>query len=255
MLETYPINYTPPSQRLSQLLTVAGRTLQKNFDLHAHSNIWYDNFYWIKTQWTFPYFDHLSFAYKNQIFSVLGGVANKIDLQSMRIQRDAAQRYRLIPCIFPVNLQTMQPVYDGWGLIHSRTLQRIFPETMATQEKILLSEWELNDFCIQIVREDLAKQGETILSFCPLPEINPQIWFEDNEGRRSWIIVRLFSAHETISSDAYLSTCEKDPRLKNYDGFFAGVKLVNGLDFGSALYRGQPVSYNYRGLERIHKAE
>src|SRR5690606_27667974 len=121
----------------------------------------------------------------------------------------ACEENNLIPCTFRLNFKEkadnfisklmgnkdqldyeLTPLNQDWNLYDARTSQTIVPLNLASNEKILMSKWELSNFAIQIVRNDLEKEGNKILSFCDLPEVNPQIWFENKKGETGWIIVK-----------------------------------------------------------------
>ena len=47
----------------------------------------------------------------------------------------------------------------------------------------------------------LEKEGYKIDSYCSLPEIEPQIWFQDKDGYHCWCIVRFLTNIEDIMRD------------------------------------------------------
>ena len=207
--ESYPIDRNEPPQQFLRARSVAGIALQAQFKKEAGKVEPSRDYRWIKAELTWPSFDHLTFAYGNQIFSVL---VELIDGQhSALTQRDrkrcseAALENSLVPCIFRIDSRTMRPLADGWNLIHLLDNGQVVPRDRATDEKILMSEWELRNFAIQIVRNHLEEnESHKVLSFCDVIGIDPQIWFEDANGNRHWVIVRHFRHIKGNEKDAFV---------------------------------------------------
>lgn len=283
-----------PSGFKREAIAIAGRTLQERFNRENGGKDPRKGFHWIKPELTYPAFDHFTFTYGNQVFPVfVEMICDGLSLMQMK-ERDrlveAAAANRLVPCLWKMNVTSvrrsivgrvfgenppagthfrMEPVDStGWNLFDARTNEPLDPVALATDERIEMSEWELRNFAIKIVRDDLAKQGWKVTSFCDVPEIDPQIWFLDNKGRTCWALVRFLKNPEEDDFHKWVGYENKDPRLKAYDGFFAGVGAVSAepilLDksgeviplsqrfTGKApLWRGDGIYVRYEGLKRI----
>jgi len=107
---TYQINSSGPSRQLLDARNVAGLALQDSFRREAGKVDPPRDFRWIKAEFTWPSFDHLTFGYGNQVFSVVvelrdGGQSLMTEHSkiSMRRQRFASvtlgirQRFSLKP--------------------------------------------------------------------------------------------------------------------------------------------------------------
>jgi hypothetical protein len=162
----------------------------------------------------------------------------------------------------------LRPTSEGWNLTHFTTGARIIPDEIANEINIPMSEWELRNFAVQVVRNHIEQERKgNILSFCDVLQIDPQIWFEDINGNRCWVVVRNLKNENDASH--WIGLEKSNPQLKPYDGFFAGVSLASSAPIlcdtdgnlislserfsGKApLYRGDQFYVKFDGLQRIH---
>ena len=52
----------------------------------------------------------------------------------------------------------------GWGLIDARTGAPVNPVDIVSDEKIEITDWELQDFAVQVVRTQLEKESFQLMS-------------------------------------------------------------------------------------------
>ena len=279
----YLVDRPEPSEIFLRARHIAGSQLQDQFNANNQKSVnsSYDGFKWIKAELTYPSFDNLTFAYKNSVFSVVIELIDDKGSSFTKQQKDrlliACEENNLIPCTFRFNFKEkagnfmnrlignkdqldyeLTPLKQGWNLYDVRINQAINPLIFANNEKTLMSKWELSNFAIQIVRNDLEKEGNQILSFCDLTEVNPQIWFKNIKGETGWVIVKHTKNENEKDFKEWVGLEDKSPQLKSYDGYFASVQLVpsvgwNGAsEFSTDLFRGDGMYVNYKGLERIY---
>ena len=272
--ESYEIDRNEPTHQFLRARAVAGAILEAQFKKEVGKVEPSKDYRWIKAELTWPSFDHLTFGYGNQIFSVLVEVTD--GQQSSLTQRDrnrcseVALENNLIPCVFPVDSTAMRPLADGWNLIHLVDHGQVIPGERATDERIPMSEWELRNFAIQIVRNHLEeKLNVKVLSFCDVMGIDPQIWFEDAEGARQWVIVRHYRLIHGNEKQEFIGSERSNAQLRPYDGHFAAVSFASSEPFlydldgshiplskrfdGSApLYRGDGFYIKFDGIQRIY---
>lgn len=275
----YLIDRPEPSEIFLRARHLAGVQLQEQFRANNNDktvNSSYDGFKWVKTELTYPSFDHLTFAYKNSIFSIIIELIDDKGSSMTRQQKDqhlkACEENNLIPCVFKFKLKEktgifngrlinskgqleyeLNPLEHGWNLYDVRTNQKINPLNIASDEKIRMSKWELSNFAIQIVRNNLEKEGIEIMSFCDLPEINPQIWFKNKKGETGWVIVKHIINNSNLDHREWVGLEDRSPQLKPFDGYFASVQFHSlKTNSTSDLFRGDAVSVNYKGLKRIY---
>ncbi|MBO4632249.1 MAG: hypothetical protein J5858_10025, partial [Lentisphaeria bacterium] len=219
------IDRPQPSQKLIQARDLAGRTIETMMRENSpDGKSSPKGFRWIKTDWTYPSFEHFTFAYKNQVFPVFVELIENGQSVMLANERerfiDAASKNNLIPCTFRVELYyktvsswkfwlepqidktqfSIRPVSSGWNLWDLRTGKSVDPTLMGDDSCVEMSEWEKLDFCIQTVKNYLKKENYKLLSYCSLPEIDPQVWFEDHNGYICWCIVRFLT---NIEDDDY----------------------------------------------------
>lgn len=273
---SYQIDSNEPSAEFLRARNAAGSHLQEMFrQLGGRVESQHD-FRWIKADLTWPSFDHLTFAYKNQVFSVLVDLVedHRGMITSKEVTRciDACTENNLVPCLFSVDKRSLSPLRDGWNLYHPMSGAAIVPEELVDDVKVEMSAWELHNFAIQIVREHIEKDGKgRILSFCDVIGIDPQIWFEDTQGNRSWIIVRHFPCLTGEESKDFIGVEKTNPQLASHDGFFAGVSVASSepvthdldakavplskrFDGSTPVYRGDGFYVNFKGIERTYVA-
>lgn len=281
----YLIDRPEPSEIFLRARHIAGSQLQEEFNANNQKSInsSYDDFIWIKTELTYPAFDNLTFAYKNSVFSVVIELIDDKGSSFTKQQKDrlliACEENNLIPCTFRLNFKEkadnfssriignedqldyeLTPLKQGCNLYDARTNQAIDPLILASNEKTLMSKWELNNFAIQTVRNDLEKEGNKILSFCDLPEVNPQIWFKNKKGETNWVIVKHIKKQVNDNEKDYkewVGLEDRSPQLKPYDGYFASIRIIpslgwDGVSFDQDLFRGQGMIVNNPVLERIY---
>jgi hypothetical protein len=274
----YLIDRPEPSEILKQAANIAGNQLQEQFSgfNKGEVNSSYDGFKWIKTELTFPSFDHLTFAYKNSVFSVVIELIdnNGTSLSPQVLERllKACVENNLLPCIFRIRVESkssnffnritlkskqatyeLVPFENGWNLLDARNNQKLDPSIFSTEIRTKMSRWELSNFAVQVVRNNVEKEGNQVLSFCDLPEINPQIWFKDTKGYVCWLIVKHVINEGELDYREWVGLENRTPQLLPYDGYFASVQFLStNTDSTTELYRGDAMYINFKGLERIY---
>lgn len=278
----YLIDSPEPSEIFLRARHIAGSQLQDQFNANNPKSVnsSCDGFIWIKAELTYPSFDNLTFAYKNSVFSVVIELIDYNGNSFSKQQKDrlllACEENNLIPCTFRLNFKEkadkfmsrlignkdqldyeLTPLKEGWNLYDARTNQALDPLILASNEKTLMSKWELSNFAIQIVRNHLEKEGNQILSFCDLPEVNPQIWYKNKKGETSWVIVKHIKNDNEKDYKEWVGLEDRSPQLKPYDGYFASIRIIpslgwNGVSFDQDLFRCDQMIVNKPVLERIY---
>ncbi len=242
-----------PSDLFLEARQMAGVQLQAQFELN------HNRFTWIKAELTYPSFDHLTFGYKSSIFSLLVELIDDSGSSSLTGQQrgrwtDACSANNLIPCLFKIDYVALMDAFDlnpkhaGWNLVDVDGNELIDPVTMATEAPMEMSAWEIHNFSIQVVREHIAEQGDEVLSFCDLPEVNPQIWFRNAEGKTNWVIVQSSTNKDIPQAEAWMGFGQSNEQLLPYAGYFAGVQISSDQ---ATLNRGAGMFVNFKGLISI----
>lgn len=229
-----------------------------------------EDYRWIRGDLTWPSFDHFNFAYGNQIFSVLVDIV-KNDMSSLNPREvencvSSSEKYNLVPCRFRVDADSMKPLSAGWNITHLVSDVEIIPEALITKDKVPMSEWELHNFGIQIYRDTYIKlRGWTLLSYCDVVGIDPQMWIETEKGERCWVIIRCDLNTEDSQKEDWYEFEKKNPQLKGFDGYFGSFSPTQyesidsksklrstELQGESIINRCDLIEPNISGLKRIY---
>jgi hypothetical protein len=223
---------------------------------------------WLKAELNPPFVDHFSFRLGNQIFSILIDVIdskgnNSIDDFEKQRQIKFCTKNNITPAVFTIvrNLTgKLDKASSDWNLIDTRTGEAFNPVEMISDAEIPVSEWELHDFGVQVVRNFLTSAGKKIFSFQSMLDLNPTIWFSEGE-KRYFVIVRT-AAYPALEAEKTENLIEMKNELCAQHGadggYFASVVLANTDDpflpdgEGSLpILRGHGVFVKFKGIEQI----
>lgn len=275
-MASYQIDSSGPPPEFFEARNLAGATLEQQFSLLPQSGSPSRNAKWLKADLTWPSFDHLTFAYRGAVFSVLVDIVenNESSLEPNATKRclDAATAHNLIPCVFRVDRQTMQPFTGGWNLFDLRNGAPVDPAQTHDTGTVLMSAWEIQSFSVQVVRGHITGQlGGKEHSFCDVLGIDPQIWFEDNKGNNAWVVVRHFPVITGEEKNDWLDFARTNPKLQEFDGYLAAVSIASSAPVlrdekgniippserftgRASIYRGDSFYIKFDGLQRINVA-
>ena len=241
------------SKEFSQCWQAAGR--------HLQARTGDGQLGWLKADLTPPFLEHLSFRMGNQLYfirieDVDGRVTGPGNTDGFRI---IAEGCNGIPCRMPMRCigSTWSPLVPGWGLIHATTGRSIDPTALISEEKVEMTDWEVHDFAVQVVRDHVTKElGRELMSSQGNPQVNPSIWFVGDNGPE-WIVVRCvrFPERKATMPDNIADIAANCARLSAV-GHFASVAVANSGDSCSAsnkvptlpLYRGHGIFVAFEGL-------
>ena len=217
---------------------------------------------WLKADLDQPLFEHLSFRLGNQLFFIHvedseGMVVGPGDLDRLLW---VAQGMAGQPCTMPMRRMAgeWRPVLTGWGLQDAQTRSAVDPVALVSDEPILMTDWEVHDFAVQVVRDGLKRDGVEIVRAHGCPSIDPALWIR-RRGRLEWVIVRavrypMLDAKLPENWRAITEACRRESGI----GSFASVSLARAddpflPDPGSALplLRGYGTFARFRGLQPL----
>lgn len=216
---------------------------------------------WLKARLEPPFLEHLSFRLGNQLFFVrIFDIDGRVSVPGNEVgYRAIAEGYLGHPCLMPMQerLGDWEPFSPGWGLVDPETGKILDPVSLVSDELIEMTDWELQDFAVQIVRAALKKDGREIMSSQGSPRINPSIWFVGDDGPE-WVLVRAarYPAKEApmpadIDEIAWLASRNDEP------GHFASVSVSSAAERDNVtghpvpLWRGHALNVRYPGLSRL----
>ena len=218
---------------------------------------------WLKADLNAPSLEHLSFRLGNQLFFVM---LEDID-RKLPIPRNDAGLHRIadgcngVPCIMLMSKRSgsWAPHRTGWGLIDARTGHDIDPVALISDARIEMTDWEVHDFAVQVVRQNLEDEGRRIMSTQGDPSLDPSIWFVGRSGPE-WVIVRSarMPATDPQPPDNWPAIAEQCKALGPVGHFASVVVASRGDAFdpnvpSRPLWRGHPMAVRFNGLQQLGK--
>ena len=139
-----------------------------------------DTLSWIKVSLNGPHLEHFSFRMGNQIFFIqIEDVDNNLACPGQREAfLEKAKSWNAHALIMPMKKIGIKwaPLLSNWGLEEALTGKLINPSALITDQEIEITDNELHDFAIQVVKNILTNEGKTINSSQNNPEFNPSIF-------------------------------------------------------------------------------
>jgi len=218
---------------------------------------------WLRVQPYPPFLEHLSFRLGNQLYFVrVDDVSGKVlGPGNPRGFVTAARMANGRACILPMKKKFFGGAWvadrSGWGLVDPDTDGLIDPVALVTDEKIEMSRWEVHSLAVQVVSEQLAKQGFELMSSQSNPEVDPSIWFIGESTRPEWVVVRsarfpVMGASRPSNWQAIIDGCSK----LSSTGHFASVSIASADqpfrdrdEKALPLWRGHATEVRFEGLE------
>ena len=239
---------------------VAGMTIQDMLNKYARPGK--HDWAWLKTSPFRPFFQHLCFSFKNQVFSILANPVDPKKRISLLPKQDIDNQIRecesnnLVPCLFDVDINTMKPISGEWNLVHSRTGKDVIPQDISDDTQVEMSPWELLNMGIETAINAIEKSGHEICSFCDVPGINPQLWFViKGDSVPSSLTIRTVAASSTEVMT--INDFIHEEKMKKYKHYFLNIELEHPAEYGyepGKLYRAAPFHIKLKGLEPLPKA-
>lgn len=244
----------------SEAFNTAGKHLQ------ACMNESGATFRWIKMRPSKPAFADLVFVCGQRMYAVLlapmasqkkaeggSGVSVRFEIphEEHELLMQECERYHLEPVVFPLWIGIMQPLLSrGWNLFSLRDMQPIDPSAQPDMPPVLMSEWELCNFCVEQVLHELEEKRLRIFSYQDIPGVYPNLWFRDEEGRRAWVsVLTSFGREFARIPRETLDLPRKLP--KECVGYIARMAVTAFDRPGAHPMRGDSLAVNYQGLERL----
>ena len=241
------------TQEFARCWQAAGRHLQSM----AHDG----KLNWLKADLIPPILEHLSFRLGNQLFYVRvfdidGQVKGPGNDKGYRTIADGCKGHA---CLMPMRNtpRGWETCKADWGLIDPDSGKTIDPYNLVNDEKIIMTDWEVHDFAVQVVRDQITnKLGYELMSSQGNPEVDPSIWFVGDRGPE-WVVVRGVrypDLEATMPSNIaeIVDICLRTSRT----GYFASVGCASTEDAfdpsgeipALPLWRGHGIFVRFQGL-------
>ena len=220
-----------------------------------------EGIHWLHATLNTPVIEHLSFRLGNQLFFIYVDTdALPLNEARRKFFLDTCLEATATPCVLRMerNGASFSPARPGWGLVDAATGLPVNPTEMVSDELIEMSDWELHDFAIQVVRSYLEKESKEVFSAQSSLHVDPSIWFKDG-GKPCWVVVRAGrypakNANRPTNLENIKESCAK----MSHTGFFASVTVAAARDPSDSedkeirpLYRGHGMHVRFEGLESV----
>lgn len=147
---------------------------------------------------------------------------NHVYPRDIRNQLIECKRNDLVACTIPLDYDTYEPLVEGNHLISTETREPItFKERKGN---VVMLPWEIKNFGVSYVKGQLQKEGKRIMSFCDVLTIEPHIWFEDEMGRKSYVIVNTITGN-TPEAVNYQLNHQLLMKFLQYEGYYVEVGI------------------------------
>ena len=239
------------SEEFARCWRAAGQHIQKQVQGPMNS--------WLKASLNPPFLEHLSIRLGNQLFFVrVEDVEGRLVVPGTRrgllmIARECKGH----ACIMLVKEKagTWTPEVGGWGLVDANTGRAVDPLTFISDEKIEMSDWEVQDFAVQIVRDHLRQNGRELMSWQGNPGVDPSLWFVGDRGPE-WVVVRAARYPTKAQRPANWEKIAEGCARIGKTGHFASVSIANdddafdpsGIIPPTPLWRGHRMVVRFEGL-------
>lgn len=248
----HEITMVEPSRDFLAMWRAAGHHIQSFFQDGLQS--------WLKVDPRPPFLEHLSFRLGNQVFFIrVEDVDERAEVPgNCEGLLSIAEGWNGYPCLMPMRrtLRGWEPDQPGWGMIDLRDGKCIDPSMLVTNEPVAMTDWELLDFAVQVVRIDLKERGCEIMSSHSNPQVDPNIWFvADMAKGPEWVVVRAARfPQRRAARPANLEAIERNVAHMSRRGHFASVSFASADDPEGPLWRGHGAEVAFEGLEPLRQA-
>ena len=250
----YEINASEVSTEFAECWKAAGLHIQNQAQGGLRS--------WLRAHLNPPFLEHLSFRLGNQLFfiqiiDVDGQLETPSNPNGLKMIANACNGHACFMPMRKINGQWMV-LESGWGLVDVETIKPIHPVDLISEEKIVMTDWELQDFAVQIVKDNLIAQGKELTSWHGNPNVHPSIWFV-GDNSLEWVVVKAARWPEReCEIPENINEIAQTFEQVSTKGHFAAVKVASANDpFDpmakdngnfSELYRGEGLTASYHGL-------
>lgn len=218
-------------QAVPAMAEIAGDSLNEFF--MSTGAVFPDEWSWLQAHVTELRFHDLCILYKKHVFSIMVALYKEIDGEAKILYHDkqyenflkAAETYNLIPCIFPVDAATGYPIFSDCNLVDAKTFEQInINDYKESSEEVPMSDWEVSNLGVSFVVNYLASQGIRQISYCDMVGVCPQIFFNDNNGGKNFVIIRSVPAGLGDTAKLMVPSKTIEKLKEDANGFFVDAR-------------------------------
>lgn len=221
-------------------------------------------FYWLKTQVSHPSFADVVFGFGNKVFAIIaadvvekplpqGGLDIAVTVDAVKrdlLIRESLQN-GLVPAMFPMWPDTLRPLHGDWNLLALPEGGLFDPVAAGLHgEPAPMSPWELNNVGVRAALKHLHETGRRVLSWQDMTGFYPQIWFEEGDGTRAWLV-----AFPDVSPEADApfpaALRELPSRLAPAPGYVARVGIRSARQRKPVPCRAEDLILTYHGEQPL----
>lgn len=209
---------------------------------------------WRKLNLEPPFLEHMSLVMGNQlVFILLEDVDERLDipgnLEGLLLIANGCKGHA---CVMPMRNESGEWVAaeEGWGLLDARTRKPVDPTALVTDELIDMTDWELQNVAVQIIKAAMIENGAEFIASQSNPNIEPSLWVNTDDGPL-WFVIRavryqLKKADEPSITPELRALCNR--HIEGSKGLFVSV-LFTSMDetFDARAEENGNIAPVYRG--------
>ena len=240
-LKTYMANYDTSKWKEEegklepQWLSVAASLAFESFERYFRAAET-EEYHWLQHMYFLASDQDLCLAYKSIVLCIylcpVEGDTINVCRNGIKYTEAFRKENHLIPVLFPISLDTLQPIEDGL-LLDASTLQPIDLEKLNAENKErFMSPWEIQTMAWFDVAQYVSQQGFQITEVTNIHELYPQILANTPEGKKCKIIVKAVPVGEKDKQHEF--NVPMGANFKDLEGYFVYVwfsNVFNTLDF------------------------
>lgn len=217
--------------------------LTKQFEKQIGETL--EDFWWLRTAATRPAFHHLCFNYKGYVYSCLIGFLENNEIKVLgqdwnNFMRET-ENNALHACIIPIEFKNDESIRVH-TILDAKNLKPTQFNMTNTHNPI--SDWEIYCMGVNEVVSYLMNNEIKDIQYCDIPSINPSIWFVDENGQKSYVVVR--SVPMGVDEEPY--TINKsyidEYSEQGIKGYFVNVLWGNAFG-GSGMFIEKELTHQY----------
>ena len=182
---------------------------------------------------SFPTPVHTSFRIGNQLFFI-----HIVDLDdnmetpgSIEGFISICEKFQCLACLLPVRKKNNKWTIENldWGLIDAKTGDIINPHNLVSDEKLVMSDYEIHQMGVEYVRDFILKKnlGYNISGFIIDPDIRPSISFYKQDTHCCVLVKVSYDPNPIVKKEEFKDVLEEmKSTYPNTIVYFAGVHLL-----------------------------
>jgi hypothetical protein len=204
---------------------------------------------------------HQSFYYGNQLYFMFINMPScQFDERRRELFLESADGANAIPCVMTLVARkgTYIPHGDNWALQHAYDSADVYPPELCSDERFVMTDWELQCQSVQLVQRRLEAEGITQIKLHYLSDVFPSLAFTVDDSALAVLVrsARFPDAVPTITNDIHEA---KSSLGSHYEKVFFAPVLCAGEEShllqrsadDPTIFRKIDICMAYSGMEEI----